>query len=598
MQELCDESEARGAGGYDGRRTDGPHRLGGAGPGPQGATDRGMIGHLRSNTCSLRVEELGNTCSPLATPHADRRPHPPLRAHRHRRRTRRAPRRHARGARPGGGVGQPHRRDQRAGRRGRRASGDAARRGLRALPPPRPAPARPGRACARPPSGCAATSSRSAPASSRSSRAWCCSTPRRSSGSCAGSTGCCARPHAPPKASPPACGPGSERRSDASRRRSRRSAPAPAGRWSSVRTAPRRSSSSLPVDALTPVAPELRDALGQLGIRRLAEVRALGRLQLRDRFGPDGERAYRLAAGEDSDRLDPRPPPLALRETLALPEPAATEQALWHALRLLLDRLLARPERASRAPRSLLVGARLQGGGSWERHVPLREATADRARLELALRPKLRRAARTGRPARRRARSPGAGRPPARAAPLGRRGAVRADRRGRAAGAQRGRRARRPADRRGRRREPRARAPLRPGSGVGVTCEVRPAPGRCCGSACPSRRRRDRRAGRAGAHRRPRRSRRCADAGSSRRAGGPTSRSAAATSRPCSRAAGWSRCSRTSWRADGACSRTGDALLRLRRAALPLGLLVPRRRLAARGAGRPRRGSSATTRSR
>src|SRR4051794_6605379 len=146
---------------------------------------------------------------------------------------------------------------------------------------------------------------------------------------------------------------------------------------------------SLPVDALAPVAPEIRDALGKLGIRRLSEVRELGRLRLRDRFGPDGERAYRLAAGEDSDRLDPRPPPLALRETLALPEPAATEQALWHALRLLLARLLARPERASRAPRSLLVGARLQGGGSWERHVPLREATADRTRLELALRPKL-----------------------------------------------------------------------------------------------------------------------------------------------------------------------------------------------------------------
>src|SRR4051794_15029616 len=145
----------------------------------------------------------------------------------------------------------------------------------------------------------------------------------------------------------------------------------------------------LPIDALTPIDPDLRRTLERLGLRSLADVRGLGRLALRDRFGPEGERAYRLCAGEDSDRLRPRPAPQSLREVLALPEPAATEQALSHALRLLLDRLLARPERAGRAPRSLLLGARLQGGGSWERHVPLREATADRARLELALRPKL-----------------------------------------------------------------------------------------------------------------------------------------------------------------------------------------------------------------
>ena len=46
----------------------------------------------------------------------------------------------------------------------------------------------------------------------------------------------------------------------------------------------------------------------------------------------------------------------AMREMLALPEPAATEQALAHAIRLLLDRLLARPERDGRAPRVLAWG--------------------------------------------------------------------------------------------------------------------------------------------------------------------------------------------------------------------------------------------------
>jgi hypothetical protein len=74
---------------------------------------------------------------------------------------------------------------------------------------------------------------------------------------------------------------------------------------------------------------------------------------------------------------------------LALPEPIATEQALAHALRLLLGRVLGRPERNDRAPRSVVLGARLAGGGSWERHVALREATSEPERLALALVPRL-----------------------------------------------------------------------------------------------------------------------------------------------------------------------------------------------------------------
>ena len=79
----------------------------------------------------------------------------------------------------------------------------------------------------------------------------------------------------------------------------------------------------------------------------------------------------------------------ALREVLGLPEPIATEQALAHALRLLLGRVLGRPERNDRAPRSIVLGARLAGGGSWERHVALREATSEPERLALALVPRL-----------------------------------------------------------------------------------------------------------------------------------------------------------------------------------------------------------------
>ena len=146
----------------------------------------------------------------------------------------------------------------------------------------------------------------------------------------------------------------------------------------------------LPIGSLWPIAPDLLRTLEELGLRRLADVRALGRIPMRDRFGQRGEHAWLLAAGSDSDRLVPRIPVQAIREVLALPEPVATEQALAHALRLLLGRVLARPERNDRAPRSVLLGARLAGGGSWERHVALREATSAPQRLELALIPRLR----------------------------------------------------------------------------------------------------------------------------------------------------------------------------------------------------------------
>ena len=176
----------------------------------------------------------------------------------------------------------------------------------------------------------------------------------------------------------------------------------------------------LPIDALWPVAPELRRTLEDLGLRRLADLRALGRIAVRDRFGQRGEHAWLLAAGSDSSRLSPRIAAQAIREVLALPEPVATEQALAHALRLLLGRVLARPERNERAPRSVLLGARLAGGGSWERYVPLREATDRAGATRACARPAPARAARADRPAGARALRARPGRPADRAVPASR----------------------------------------------------------------------------------------------------------------------------------------------------------------------------------
>jgi protein ImuB len=138
------------------------------------------------------------------------------------------------------------------------------------------------------------------------------------------------------------------------------------------------------------VDPELVRALERLGIDRLGALARLERLTVRDRFGPAGERAWRLASGRDDAPLTPRPLPQILRESIALPDAAATEGALDHALRVLVERLLARPERRGREPRILRLGARLVGGGSWACEAALREPTAEAARIRLVLQGKLR----------------------------------------------------------------------------------------------------------------------------------------------------------------------------------------------------------------
>ena len=146
---------------------------------------------------------------------------------------------------------------------------------------------------------------------------------------------------------------------------------------------------TLSVRELEMLDPHLQETLVGLGITRLSELAELSPTVVRDRFGPPGELAWLVARGEDSRSVAARAIAPALREMLALPEPLATEQALAHVLRLLLDRLLARPERGQRAPRSLRIGARLAGGGSFEQHVPLREPTTDRRTLEVLLLPRL-----------------------------------------------------------------------------------------------------------------------------------------------------------------------------------------------------------------
>jgi protein ImuB len=134
---------------------------------------------------------------------------------------------------------------------------------------------------------------------------------------------------------------------------------------------------------------ELEGQLHDLGVRKLGELAALPGGSVAERLGPEGRRAWALAQGGGKSRVHGRRPLAELAEALEFPEAIGNELTLRRAFGALLDRLLARPERAGRPFRKLALSARLVGGGSWRRTVTLRDPTAERARLRAALGPKL-----------------------------------------------------------------------------------------------------------------------------------------------------------------------------------------------------------------
>ena len=136
-----------------------------------------------------------------------------------------------------------------------------------------------------------------------------------------------------------------------------------------------------------PSTARLPEQLERLGLSTLVDVAALPRDALADLCGGAGVHAHELACGEDAP-VRPRVPGERLEESLDLPD-AGNGPQLERALVLLIDRLLARRERDGRTIRAAILSATLVEGGTWRERVVFREATADPARLRLALGGKL-----------------------------------------------------------------------------------------------------------------------------------------------------------------------------------------------------------------
>src|SRR5919197_3839777 len=142
--------------------------------------------------------------------------------------------------------------------------------------------------------------------------------------------------------------------------------------------------------SLLPLERERYAQLEELGVRRIGQLAGLPGSAVAERLGPDGRRAWSLARGEDENgAVHPRRPVERIAERLEFPEAVANELTLRRGLGVLVERVLAREERAGKPPRKLALTGRLVSGASWRRTVTLREPTVEPPRLRAALAAKL-----------------------------------------------------------------------------------------------------------------------------------------------------------------------------------------------------------------
>lgn len=141
--------------------------------------------------------------------------------------------------------------------------------------------------------------------------------------------------------------------------------------------------------ALLPVDPEMARRLDLLGLRTLGRIRKLPRSSMLAQFGWPGERAHRLACGEDREAFRPYAPTPVVREVMEFPMPAPTVAHFDLALYQLLERVCSRPERQGRGIRQVRLQAQMEEGHIWERTLTLRRPREDWTQVYAELRRRL-----------------------------------------------------------------------------------------------------------------------------------------------------------------------------------------------------------------
>src|SRR5919204_213497 len=128
---------------------------------------------------------------------------------------------------------------------------------------------------------------------------------------------------------------------------------------------------------LLPLERQRYEELEALGVRRLGQLAGLPGGAVAERLGPDGRRAWSLARGGTAARVRGRRPSAELAETLEFPDAVGNELTLRRAVGVLVETVLARPERRDRFVRKVALSARLVGGGSWRGPLAFRGPSAE-----------------------------------------------------------------------------------------------------------------------------------------------------------------------------------------------------------------------------
>jgi protein ImuB len=138
-----------------------------------------------------------------------------------------------------------------------------------------------------------------------------------------------------------------------------------------------------------PSSPLLIQRLERLGVQTLGQLARFPEAALIAQFGRAGREALELATGRRLDPVRPIHRPTPIRVSLDFPSPIGQLETLHGALLQLVDRALARPDRAGRSIRGVRITGRLEGGGSWEVDSVLREPCAQRERIAFPLRSRM-----------------------------------------------------------------------------------------------------------------------------------------------------------------------------------------------------------------
>ena len=130
----------------------------------------------------------------------------------------------------------------------------------------------------------------------------------------------------------------------------------------------------------------LRIEFERLGLARMGDLAALGAARIATRFGAEGTRLWRIAAGCDDSPLVPVAPPTEIVEGTSLEYGETSLEALMFVVRGLVDRLANRLQVQGLACRGLVLSLRLEDGSRLDRDVGVLAPTRDVKSLVLLVR--------------------------------------------------------------------------------------------------------------------------------------------------------------------------------------------------------------------